>query len=143
MFRLRTVAVVCLAAAAVVTVAVREAPAGVAPSPSALPLRALPLRALPLRALPLRALPLRALIVALNGSDANPGTLAQPLATIQKAVNVVTLGGAIGPVARWPGGPVARCPESVHEWNRAGSASAASRGIVNAHIRTSIGEENP
>ena len=93
MFRLRTVAVVCLAAAAVVTVAVREAPAGVAPSPSALPLR---------------ALPLRALIVALNGSDANPGTLAQPLATIQKAVNVVTLGGAIGPVARWPGGPLPR-----------------------------------
>ena len=35
MFRLRTVAVVCLAVAAVVTVAVREAPAGVAPSPSA------------------------------------------------------------------------------------------------------------
>jgi len=63
MLRPGTVAVVCLAVAAVVTVAVRETPAGVAPSPS--------------------ALPPSALIAALNGNDANPGSLAQPLATNQ------------------------------------------------------------
>jgi hypothetical protein len=56
MLRPRTIAVVCLAGAAAVTVAVRETPAGVAPSPS--------------------ALPARALIVALNGDDVKPGTLA-------------------------------------------------------------------
>ena len=88
MLRPRTGAVVCLAVAAVVTVAVRETPAGVTPSPS--------------------ALPPSALIVALNGNDANPGSLVQPLATIQ---------------------------------NRAGSASAASRGFVNAHIPGQRSEE--
>jgi len=40
-------------------------------------------------------------------------------------------------------GPAARCPESVHEWNRAAAASAASRGIVNAHIPGHRLEEIP
>ena len=75
MLRSRTVAVLCLVIAAGVTAAVRETPAGVAPS--------------------LSALPPGALIVARNGNDANPGTLAQPLATIQRAVTVVPLGGTI------------------------------------------------
>jgi Right handed beta helix region len=71
----RTLAVLGPVLGVVVTLAVREAPAGIAPSAA--------------------ALPPGALIVALNGNDANPGTLAQPLATIQKAVNVVPLGGTI------------------------------------------------
>src|SRR5262245_41027907 len=75
MLRPRTVVVFCPVIAAVILPAVRETPAGIAPSAS--------------------ALPPDALIVALNGNDANPGTLAQPLATIQKAVNVVPLGGTI------------------------------------------------
>lgn len=100
--------------AAVVTVAVRETPAGVAPSPS--------------------ALAPSALIVALNGNDANPGTVAQPLATKSAPWS----SRRPGPSALQPHGgrvgPAARCPESVHDWNRAASASAASREILNAHI---------
>jgi hypothetical protein len=42
------------------------------------------------------ALPSGALIVATNGNDANPGTLALPLATIQRAVTLVQAGGTIG-----------------------------------------------
>ncbi len=79
MLRPRTGAVACLASAAVVTVAVRETPAGVAPGPSDLPPGALP----------------GALIVALNGNDVNRGILARPLATIQKAVNVVPPRGTV------------------------------------------------
>jgi len=60
----RTVAVVLLADAAVVTVTLRESSVGVAPSPS--------------------ALRPSALIVALNGNNAKPGTLPQPLAAIQR-----------------------------------------------------------
>jgi hypothetical protein len=60
----RTVAVVSLADAAMVTVTLRETPAGVAPCPS--------------------TLRPSALIVALNGNDAKPGTLPQPLAAIQR-----------------------------------------------------------
>jgi len=86
MLRPGTVAVVCLAAAAVVTVAVREAPAGVVPSPS--------------------ALSPSALIVALNGNDTNPGTLAQPPATIQKTVNVERP--AAAPRSSRTGGPLPR-----------------------------------
>jgi hypothetical protein len=40
-------------------------------------------------------LPSGALIVATTGNDANPGTLAQPLRTIQAAVNLVQPGGSI------------------------------------------------
>ena len=75
MRRPRSVAILASVIAAVLTWAVRETPAGIAPSPD--------------------ALPPGALIVAVNGNDANPGTMAQPLATIQKAVNVVPLGGTI------------------------------------------------
>src|SRR5262245_42218872 len=75
MLRLRTTAVLCLVIASLMTLAIRETPAAVAPVPF--------------------ALPPNALIVALNGNDANPGTLAQPLATIQRAVNIVPLGGTI------------------------------------------------
>src|SRR3954468_1533623 len=41
------------------------------------------------------ALPAGALVVATGGSDANPGTLTQPLATIQRAVDLVQPGGTI------------------------------------------------
>jgi hypothetical protein len=41
------------------------------------------------------ALPAGALVVATSGNDANPGTLTQPLATIQRAVNLVQPGGTI------------------------------------------------
>ena len=34
-------------------------------------------------------------MVATNGNDANPGTLAQPFAALQKAVNTVPPGGTI------------------------------------------------
>ena len=43
----------------------------------------------------LSAVPPGALIVATNGNDANPGTVTQPLATIQRAVNLVQPGGTI------------------------------------------------
>jgi hypothetical protein len=43
----------------------------------------------------LAALPPGALVVATTGNDANPGTLTQPLATIQKAVSLVQPGGTI------------------------------------------------
>jgi hypothetical protein len=43
----------------------------------------------------LLALPAGALVVATNGNDANPGTLTQPLATIQRAVDRVQPGGTI------------------------------------------------
>jgi hypothetical protein len=43
----------------------------------------------------LAALPPGALVVATNGNDSNPGTLTQPLATIQRAVNLVQPGGTI------------------------------------------------
>src|SRR5690348_3127939 len=71
----RTVAFVFPVIAAVAILAGGEAPAGIAPGAA--------------------ALPPDALIVALNGNDANPGTLALPFATIQKAVNVVPVGGTI------------------------------------------------
>jgi hypothetical protein len=73
--RLRTITILSIAAAAVVTAMVRETPANVGDSAS--------------------ALPPGALVVATNGNDANPGTLAQPFATIQKAVNTVQPGGTI------------------------------------------------
>ena len=63
MLRPRTFAVLCAVIAVVVTLAVRESPAGVAPGTF--------------------ALPPNALFVALNGNDANPGMQTQPLATIQ------------------------------------------------------------
>jgi hypothetical protein len=73
--RLLVVAVLGVVIAAAVTAAVRDTPAASAASTA--------------------ALPPGALIVALNGNDANPGTMAQPLRTIQKAVDVVPLGGTI------------------------------------------------
>ena len=71
MLRPRTLAVLGPVIAAVVTLAVRETPASVAPSPA--------------------ALPPGALIVALNGNDANPGTLTQPLATIAVRLAAATV----------------------------------------------------
>jgi hypothetical protein len=73
--RLRSVVVLTVAVAGMATVAVGEPPDSVESD--------------------LLALPAGALIVATNGSDANPGTMAQPLATIQKAVDLVPLGGTI------------------------------------------------
>lgn len=73
--RLRTITVLSISFAAAVTVVIHEAPA----SGDA----------------PLAAVPPGALIVATNGNDANPGTVTQPLATIQRAVNLVQAGGTI------------------------------------------------
>jgi hypothetical protein len=73
--RLRTVAILTAVVAGTVTIAVGEPPASVEND--------------------LLALPAGALIVATNGNDANPGTMAQPLATIQKAIDLVPLGGTI------------------------------------------------
>jgi len=49
----------------------------------------------PAAAQPTASLPANALIVATTGNDGNPGTIAQPLATIQRAVDLVRPGGTI------------------------------------------------
>jgi hypothetical protein len=73
--RLRSVTVLSITFAAAVTVVIPEAPASSDATPS--------------------AVAPAALIVATNGNDANPGTVTQPLATIQRAVNLVQAGGTI------------------------------------------------
>lgn len=73
--RLRTATLPLLSVAAVVLAAISETPA------SDLEDLALP--------------PATTLVVATNGNDASPGTLSQPLATIQRAINLVQPGGTI------------------------------------------------
>jgi len=74
-FRLCTVTVLSFTLAATMLVVIRQDPASAGVPPL--------------------ALPAGALVVATNGNDANPGTLTRPLATIQRAVNLVQPGGTI------------------------------------------------